>query len=262
MSIEAKLNQARELLAQSKNALALTGAGISTPSGIPDFRSPGSGLWEKADPFQVASIYGFSRRPQDFYDWIHPLAKLTLDAKPNAAHLALAQLEQSGPLQGIITQNIDMLHTRAGSCNVYEVHGHMREMTCMRCYHVFDSTEFMTTFLETQAVPHCTHCDGILKPNVILFGEQLPVRILEQAKKQARQCDLMIVAGSSLEVAPVSDLPMQAVSNGARLIIINFEETYADRYADVAIHGDVVDILPQLAAVFQMESEQSQTDER
>jgi NAD-dependent deacetylase len=120
----------------------------------------------------------------------------------------------------------------------------------------------MTTFLETQAVPQCTHCDGILKPNVILFGEQLPVRILEQAKKQARQCDLMIVAGSSLEVAPVSDLPMQAVSNGARLIIINFEETYADRYADVAIHADVVDILPQLAAVFQMESEQSQTDER
>lgn len=250
MSLKTKIQQAQALLAQSKHAIALTGAGISTPSGIPDFRSHGSGLWEKADPFQVASIYGFSRRPQDFYEWIHPLAELTLAARPNSAHQALAQLEKYGPLQGIITQNIDMLHSKAGSSTVYEIHGHMREMTCMRCYHVFDSAPFMEVFLETRAVPYCTHCKGVLKPNVILFGEQLPVRILEIAKKQTRQCDLMIVAGSSLEVAPVSDLPREAVQSGARLIIVNFEETYADRYADVVIHADVEEVLPQLAAVF------------
>lgn len=251
MSLEAKINQAKALLAESKHAVALTGAGISTPSGIPDFRSPGSGLWEKADPFQVASIHGFKRRPQDFYDWIHPLAKLTLAARPNPAHHALAQLEENGPLQGVITQNIDMLHTRAGSSNVYEIHGHMREMTCMRCYHVFDSAPFLEEFLETQSIPRCTHCEGVLKPNVILFGEQLPIRVFEQARKQTRLCDLMIVAGSSLEVAPVGDLPQIAVQTGARLIIVNFDETYADRYADVVIHAEVAEVLPQLAAVFQ-----------
>lgn len=250
MLLQTKVERAAAILAQSKHAVALTGAGISTPSGIPDFRSPGSGLWKNADPFQVASIYGFSRRPQDFYDWIHPLAKLTLAAHPNAAHLALAQLEKNGPLQSVITQNIDMLHSKAGSDTVYEVHGHMRQMTCMRCYHVFDSAPFMEAFLETQAVPHCTQCAGVLKPNVILFGEQLPVRVLEKAREQARLCDVMIVAGSSLEVAPISDLPFEAAENGARLIIVNYDETYADRYADVVIHADVVEVLPQLAAVF------------
>lgn len=251
MTLQTQIDRALALLTQSKHAVALTGAGISTPSGIPDFRSPGSGLWKTADPFQVASIFGFSRRPQDFYDWIHPLAKLTRAALPNAAHLALAQLEKCGPLQGIITQNIDTLHSKAGSGIVYEVHGHMREMTCMRCYHVFDSAPFMDIFLETQAVPLCTHCKGVLKPNVILFGEQLPVRIMEKAKKLARLCDLMIVVGSSLEVVPVSELPLEAVSNGAHLIIVNFDETYADQYADVVIHADVVEVLPQFAAAFQ-----------
>jgi NAD-dependent deacetylase len=250
MSFEAKIERARRLLAQAKHVIALTGAGISTPSGIPDFRSPGSGFWEKVDPFQVASLHGFNRRPQDFYDWIHPLAKLTHLAKPNAAHVALATLEKSGPLQGVITQNIDMLHHKAGSRSVYEIHGHMREMTCVRCYQVVEAESILKTFLETRQVPHCADCGGVLKPNVILFGEQLPVRILEQAKKQTRLCDVMIVVGSSLAVAPVCDLPLAAVHNGARLIMVNFEETYADRYADVVFHADVVEVLPQLAAIF------------
>ena len=250
MLLQAKIEQAKALLAQSKQAVAFTGAGISTPSGIPDFRSPGSGLWEQVDPFEVASIYGFRRRPQDFYDWIYPLARLTLAAQPNPAHTALAQLEAYGPLQGLITQNIDMLHSKAGSQNVYEVHGHMREMTCIRCYHIFDSAPYLEIFLETKAVPCCAHCGGILKPNVILFGEQLPLTILQKARNLARHSDVMLVAGSSLEVAPVGDLPLTAVENGARLIIVNFDETHLDRYADVVIHADVVEILPQLAAPF------------
>jgi NAD-dependent deacetylase len=250
MSLETKIEQAKALLAQSKQAVAFTGAGISTPSGIPDFRSPGSGMWEQVDPFEVASITGFRRRPQDFYDWIHPLARLTLAAQPNPAHIALAQLETYGPLQGVITQNIDMLHTRAGSKTIYEVHGHMREMTCVRCYHIFDSAPYMETFLQTKAVPLCPHCNSVLKPNVILFGEQLPLTVLHKARNLVRQSDLMIVAGSSLEVAPVGDLPLLAVENGARLIIINFDETHLDRYADLVIHADVVEVLPQLAAPF------------
>jgi NAD-dependent deacetylase len=250
MSLTAKIQQAAALLGQSKHAVALTGAGISVPSGIPDFRSPGSGFWEKVDPFQVASIYGFRKRPQDFYNWIHPLTELTRSARPNAAHMALAAPEKRGPLRGIITQNIDMLHSKAGSETVYEIHGHMRQMTCMRCYHVFEAAPFIEAFLETKAVPLCTACDGVLKPNVILFGEQLPVRVLEKAKQQTRLCDVMLVVGSSLAVAPVCDLPLEAVHNGARLIIVNFEETYADQYADVVIHADVVEVLPQLAAAF------------
>lgn len=243
------ITEAQALLRNSRHAVALTGAGISTPSGIPDFRSPDSGLWERADPLQVASIYAFRQRPQDFYDWIHPLTKKTLAAQPNAAHVALAQLEQYGPVQTVITQNIDMLHTRAGSETVLEVHGHMRELTCLRCYEIIPSEAVLKEFIETGETPHCA-CGGVLKPNVILFGEQLPVRTMNQSKKQAQLCDLMLVAGSSLEVAPAGDLPVMAYETGSRLIIVNYDETHVDRLADVVIHANVVDVLPRLAAPF------------
>lgn len=247
--MDKSIAEAQALLQKSRHAVALTGAGISTPSGIPDFRSPQSGLWEQADPLQVASIFAFRQRPQDFYDWIHPLTKMTLAAEPNAAHVALAQLEQYGPVEAVITQNIDMLHTRAGSERVLEVHGHMRELTCLRCYEIVPSEAILEEFIETGETPRCT-CGGVLKPNVILFGEQLPVRTMNQSKKQAQLCDLMLVAGSSLEVAPAGDLPVMAYETGARLIIVNYDETHVDRLADVVIHADVVDVLPRLAAPF------------
>jgi len=247
--IDKLIAEAQELLRKSRHAVALTGAGISTPSGIPDFRSPESGLWERADPFQVASIYAFRQRPQDFYDWIHPLTKKTLAAQPNPAHVALAQLEQYGPIKAVITQNIDMLHTRAGSETVLEVHGHMRELTCLRCYDIVPSEAVLQEFIETGEAPHCS-CGGVLKPNVILFGEQLPMRTMNRSKKQAQLCDLLLVAGSSLEVAPAGDLPAMAYETGSRLIIVNYDETHADQMADVVIHADVVDVLPRLAAPF------------
>lgn len=237
------------MLRRSEHAVALTGAGLSTPSGIPDFRSPGSGMWERYDPLQVASIYSFRRRPQDFYSWIFPLAHRTLAARPNLAHEALAQLERFGPLKAIITQNIDMLHSRAGSQNVLEVHGNLREMTCLHCYQIVTAESHLRRFLDTGEVPYCA-CGGVLKPNVVLFGEQLPVKILTAAKQQARVCDLLIVVGSSLEVAPVSDLPALAKSSGAAVIIVNLTPTFADEFADLVIHGDVVDVIPQLAAPF------------
>ena len=226
---------------------ALTGAGISTPSGIPDFRSPKSGFWEHVDPVEVASIYSFEQNPQVFYDWIYPLMKLTMQASPNAAHLALTQMEQKGKLNGIITQNIDMLHTRAGSQTIYEVHGHMRKMTCMQCLKTYDSGPILTEFLATKQVPYCEYCEGVLKPNIILYGEILPLITLKQAQQKTRDCGVMLVAGSSLEVSPAGDLPLLAKQNGAKLIFVNFSETYLDKIADVVIRADVVEVLPQLA---------------
>jgi NAD-dependent deacetylase len=229
--------------------VALTGAGVSTPSGIPDFRSTHSGLWTEHDPFEVASIFAFRTRPEAFYSWLHPLARLTIQAIPNAAHQALATLETWGPLRALITQNIDMLHHKAGSANVVELHGHMRRMTCLTCYAEVTAEPYLRNFLKTRAVPHCP-CGGVFKPNVILFGEQLPVRALNAAKSHTRKCDLMIVAGSSLQVAPAGDLPALAKSTGSRLLIINQEVTPADVFADVVIHEDVVRVLPLLAEPF------------
>ncbi len=250
MSKDRQIEFAKRLLSEARHAIALTGAGISTASGIPDFRSPDSGLWENADPFEVASIYSFRRRPQDFYDWIQPLARTTLNAAPNPAHTALAQLEKSGRIRGVITQNVDTLHHKAGSSTVFEVHGNFREMTCLRCYTVYPSAAHLDAFIGDGQIPCCEGCGGTLKPNVILLGEQLPVRILNQAKKEARLCDLMIVIGSSLEMAPAGDLPALAVETGAKLLIINLEPTHLDHLADAVIIGDAVDILPELASDF------------
>ncbi|MFQ5435310.1 MAG: NAD-dependent deacetylase [Anaerolineae bacterium] len=246
--LDGLIEQATALLRKANYVVALTGAGISTPSGIPDFRSPSSGLWERHDPMEVASLTGFKRDPQQFYDWIRPLAHTLLAAQPNPAHLALAELEAAGKLKAVITQNIDMLHTRAGSTAVHEVHGHLREVTCLRCYEIFNAANFWDEVVQNGGVPHCPNCGGVLKPNVILFGELLPVSVLNQARREARACDLMLVAGSSLTVAPAGDLPYLAKPTGAGLIIVNFEETHLDYLADVVIHGDVADVLPKLAA--------------
>lgn len=241
------IQKAADLLRNAKYGVALTGAGISTPSGIPDFRSADSGVWNHVDPFEVASLPGFMAKPQAFYDWLKPLATTVLNAKPNPAHIALAQLEQRGRIQCLITQNIDMLHSRAGSQNVLEIHGHLREATCMKCYEVYRSDPFIDEFLNTGAIPHCPSCGGVLKPNVILFGEALPEEVFDAAKEAANRCDVMLVAGSSLEVAPVNDFPIQALRHKASLILVNFDETYVDSRAQVVIRGDVATVLPQIA---------------
>src|SRR6266850_5970915 len=175
------IRAAADLLRKAQYAVALTGAGISTPSGIPDFRSPQSGLWDKVSPLDVATLFSFRTQPQAFYDWIRPLAATMMNAQPNPAHLALSRMEQLGRLHCVITQNIDTLHTRAGSQCVVEVHGHLREMTCIACYHVYESARFIDPFLNTGEIPRCPQCAGVLKPNVILFGEQLPVKELNAA---------------------------------------------------------------------------------
>lgn len=247
VQLQSQIEQAITLLSRANHVIALTGAGISTPSGIPDFRSPRSGIWEHVDPADVASIYAFRQNPQAFYDWLYPLANVTMGAKPNAAHLALAKLEQNKLLAGIITQNIDMLHTRAGSQIIYELHGHMREATCMSCLNTHNGDKILPAFLASRRVPICDDCGGVLKLNMILFGEVLPLTVLRQAQSQSMRCDLMIVAGSSLEVSPAGDLPSLAKQFGARLIYVNLTETYLDHLADLVIRADVVNVLPQIA---------------
>jgi NAD-dependent protein deacetylase/lipoamidase len=240
------IQRAAYLLKQAHSVVAFTGAGISTPSGIPDFRSSKSGLWHDVDPLAVASIYAFRQNPQAFYDWIYPLAKVTMNARPNAAHEALARLEQGGRLKAVITQNIDMLHTRAGSTTVYELHGHLRDATCIHCFTVYPAEPIIQHFLCDRQVPHCPKCGGVIKPNVILFGEQLPYQELLHAQDASRNADLMIVAGSSLEVAPASEIPALAVQNGAKLLIINLDKTHMDDAAQVVIHANVAEILPEI----------------
>jgi NAD-dependent deacetylase len=235
-----------EWLKNAHHIVAFTGAGISTASGIPDFRSPESGMWHNVDPMKVASIYGFRQNPQAFYDWVRPLTETTIKAQPNPAHMALARLEKLDKLEAVITQNIDMLHTKAGNNTIYELHGHMREATCINCFKVYDGKPILDKFIEDGKVPHCPTCGGIIKPNVILFGEQLPILELQKAKQAARACDMMFVVGSSLEVAPASDIPIIAKQHGAQIVIINMEPTDMDRMADMVIHDKAAEILPAI----------------
>jgi NAD-dependent deacetylase len=239
--------RAAELLQRSTYSIALTGAGISVPSGIPDFRSPHSGLWDKVNPMIVGSLIGFRLNPQAFFDWVRPLTQVALAAQPNPAHYALAQMEQAGKLNAVITQNIDMLHTRAGSQNVIEVHGSLSRATCIRCFREFDSDQFIDQFIQDGKAPHCPVCGGILKPNVILFGEALPHEAVQKARNAVRACRVILVAGSSLAVAPVCDWPEDAVRHGAHLIIINKESTPLDDRATIIFHDDVATVLPKIA---------------
>jgi NAD-dependent deacetylase len=246
MSNEKKILQAAMLLKNAKHAIALTGAGVSTPSGIPDFRSPGSGLWSRSDSMSIASIWGFIEHPQGFYDWVKPLAKKVINAQPNPAHGALADLEKLGILHAVITQNIDNLHQRAGSQRVLEVHGHMRDATCVRCFHMVPAPPLMEKFIEDGELPLCPVCGGVMKPNVVLIGEMLPVRVMYEADQESKQCDVMLIIGSSLEVAPAGDLPFIAKKNGASLIVVNRASTVADSQAAVVLREDVAVALPNI----------------
>lgn len=243
----ATLEDAAELFRRSKRVVVLTGAGISTPSGIPDFRSEGTGLWSRDEPMEVASLSTFRTHPERFFNWFRPLAGQIFNAHPNAAHLAFSEMEQAGIQQTIVTQNIDFLHQKAGSQHVVEMHGTLKTSSCTSCYKRFESMGFLRSFIDHGTIPRCSSCNGILKPDVILFGEQLPQSAWFEAQSEARQCDLMVVAGSSLEVLPVAGLPMQAVDRGAHLIIINNSPTYINVRADVVIMDDVATILPEIA---------------
>ena len=243
--MKTRLKEAANLLCRARHAIALTGAGISVPSGIPDFRSPGSGLWERYDPFEIASIDAFRADPERFYDWIRPLLAGFATAKPNPAHLALSRLQQLGRLREVITQNIDGLHEKAGTRDVLAVHGQAKTASCIVCGHQADGEDTLPT-IERGGVPACVRCHGVYKPDVVLFGEPLPPQVTERAWRAAESADVMIIAGSSLEVFPVNELPALVLQNGGILILINQGPTGFDRSAAVRISADVAEVLPAI----------------
>ena len=238
---------AADLIKKSQCTVSLTGAGISTPSGIPDFRSPNMGLWNRYEPMEVASLSAFRHNPEQFYRWLHPLAMQMHAAQPNPAHQAMARLQNAGYISVIITQNIDGLHTRAGSKDVLEVHGSLNTMTCTNCYRQYPSEKYIEEYIDHCAIPYCQVCGSILKPDVILYEEQLLAKTWLKAEAACKQCSLILVVGTSLEVMPSAKLPIHALDQGAHLIIINNDKTFLDERADVLIHADAAIILPRLA---------------
>ncbi|MDD5370477.1 MAG: NAD-dependent deacylase [Anaerolineaceae bacterium] len=238
--------KAAELLRSARLAIALTGAGFSTPSGIPDFRSKGTGLWEHDDPMEVASLTTFQNHPERFYGWVHSLSAAVWKAKPNPAHIALAELENAGVIKAVITQNIDGLHQAAGSVNVFELHGTLRSLTCIRCHATVDAEMVIPDFIKAGTLPLCPGCQGLLKPDIILFEEMLPEEAWGKAEQYCSGCDVILVVGSSLEVIPASRLPLRALEKGAHLIINNRTPTYLDSYADAILREDLGMIIPAL----------------
>lgn len=224
------------MLADSRRAVVLTGAGISTESGIPDFRSAG-GLWQRHDPMEVASMSTFMREPERFWSFHRPRIDALLGVEPNPAHLAVAELERRGLVRALVTQNIDMLHRRAGSRRVIEVHGALDRGLCLRCDARIDIDELTARAdAADDGVPRCAACGFQMKSGVVLFGEAMPREPTEAAFDAAEEADLMLVIGSSLQVAPVSGLPGVVLSRGGRLAILTEGETPYDEAAHVRIH--------------------------
>lgn len=239
------LAAAASVLARARRIVALTGAGVSTESGLPDFRSPG-GLWAGVDPLEVASLTAFRRRPQVFYEFYRRRLSLLAGAKPNPAHQALVDLEPFG-LQAVITQNVDGLHQTAGSRRVIELHGNLREAVCIECGTV-RPISVIAEALDRGELPTCASCGGRLKPNVTLFEELLPEAAYREAQEACRQADALLVAGSSLQVTPAAWLPEVARSGGAAILIANDEATAMDHLADLVLRGRVGQTLPALVA--------------
>jgi len=248
--MDALLQRAATLLRNSSRTVVLTGAGISTPSGIPDFRSPTSGLWATFDPLDVASVWSFHEAPERFYAWMRPLVRQILDARPNSAHLALARLEAGNLIHGIITQNIDGLHQRAGQrpANVIELHGTSAFAVCLTCGERLPIDEALARLADDPA-PNCEKCGGYLKPATISFGQAMPEDEMQRAAEACADCEIFIAAGSSLVVHPAASLPSLARRNGARLIIINRTPTPLDEIADLVISDEIGQALPRLVGL-------------
>lgn len=223
-----------ELLEETQGGVALTGAGISTESGIPDYRSPGTGMWEKMDQ-SVVSLSGFLRNPGNYYSYAMESWPVRAAAEPNAGHYALARLEESGWLGGVITQNVDGLHTKAGSRKVFELHGSVRRVVCLQCREYYPMADTMSRVAGGENPPLCVQCAGVLKPDAVFFGEALPEEPWEKSIDLVSESEALIVMGSSLLVAPASGLPRLALSKGAALVIINLMETPFDDEADMVI---------------------------
>ena len=224
--------------------MALTGAGISTESGIPDFRSP-TGIWAQYDPAEYATIEAFRADPRKVWSFYALRLRVLVEAEPNDGHRALAELERAGHLSAVVTQNIDGLHQRAGSRDVTEVHGSIRSSTCLACGASYSLAELLE-LLEGAEAPGCTECGAIVKPDVVMFGELMPEAAIDRAYELARSTGLMLVVGSALEVWPVSQLPEETRSNGGAVAIVNRGPTSYDARAAVKCDGAAGETLTAL----------------
>ncbi len=239
-----KIQLAAELLANSKNAIALTGAGISTESGIPDFRGEG-GIWEKYKPEIYGNIEAFIKDPSKFWAMAEKIAPKLFSAEPNPGHFAIAELEKLNILKATITQNIDELHQKAGSILVYEVHGNINRFNCFGCKASYTKDQVLRKLKkEKHYPPRCDMCAAPLKPSVVLFGEGLPTFEIYQSQALSQKADVMLIAGSSLSVAPVCDLPLLTLREKGKLIIVNDHETYLDDKATVILRHKTGTALP------------------
>ena len=243
----ARVERLAGLVRSAQSVVALTGAGISVPSGIPDFRSPGTGLWEGVNPMEVAHIDAFRTDPARFWSFYGQRFTSLRDKQPNGAHRALVDLERRGPLDGVITQNIDQLHRAAGTAELIEVHGSIATSSCLGCGARHELEEVRRRLEADGRYPPCD-CGAPLKPDVVLFGEMLPDEAMERATRLASEADLLLCVGSSLEVYPVAGLPELTLGGGGRIAIVTQGPTPFDRDAEVKLAGDVVAELEAVVA--------------
>jgi NAD-dependent deacetylase len=247
----AEATRLADLLRGARSAVVLTGAGISVPSGIPDFRSPGTGLWEKVDPMEVAHIDAWRRDPDRFWGFYAERFAALRHKEPNPAHRAVAELERRGLVRGVITQNVDRLHRLAGSRRVVEVHGSIDWSVCLECGGKIPLEEVVEQLEADDGAPECLACIAPLKPAVVLFGELLPETAMAEAQALAAEADLMLCVGSSLEVFPVAGLPGVTLGAGGRLALVTQGPTPYDSDAELKLAGDVVEELGAVLAALE-----------
>ena len=218
--MQGTVEDAAKIIAEANHVVALTGAGISVESGIPAFRGS-QGLWDRYDPTEYAHISSFTRRPEAVWVMLKELYDIMQGSEPNPAHLALAELEEMGILKAVVTQNVDGLHQRAGSKRVLEFHGTGETLTCLSCHKGYSVSEISLDDLP----PRCSQCSGVLKPDVVFFGEPIPPEVLEDSFAEAKVCDCMLVIGTSAQVYPAAQLPYEVQKNGGHVIEFNMEAT-------------------------------------
>jgi NAD-dependent deacetylase len=237
-----------DLIAASERAVVLTGAGISVPSGIPDFRSPGTGIWEGVDPMEVAHIDAWRHDPDRFWRFYGERFASLVDKRPNRAHAVIAELECEGAIRGVVTQNVDRLHRAAGSENLLEIHGSIESSRCMQCGGRTKLERVVEILATADGAPECPACVAPLKPDVVLFGELLPTDVMAAAERLALEADLMICIGSSLIVHPAAGLPRLTLEAGGSLAIVTEGPTPLDGEATLKLGGDIVDELDAVGA--------------
>ncbi len=247
--LEEKIETVADFIVDSKRIIAFTGAGVSTESGIPDFRSPG-GIWSKFDPadFTIQKFISSERARKKHWEFMTKGGLIMTEAEPNPSHYAIAELETMGKLFALITQNVDGLHQKAGVSEdlVFQLHGDMSHAICLDCGNRYPMDVVKGWLKDGVEIPVCMDCQGILKPDAVFFGESLPADVLMEAQRRSQTCDMCIVLGSSLVVYPAANMPIYARKANAKLVIINVGPTELDRLATIRIDGKAGEIAPQI----------------